>query len=64
MRKVLFELARIVPECNGRCDFCDFAKMLQNLINFLTFKLALPLATIAIIVGGFFWMFSGGIKKG
>ncbi len=70
LKKISFSLslARIVPQCHGPCNFCDFAKMLQNLINFLTFKLALPLATLALIIGGFFLIIAGGnvgrIEKG
>jgi len=68
MKFLINQLARIVPQCNGPCGFCEFAQMLQNIVNFLTLDLAIPLSTIAIVVGGFLWIFSGGneerIKKG
>ena len=63
MKSFLDFFARIVPECNGPCGFCEFLQMLQNLINFLTFSLAIPLATLAIILGGFWWIFSGGSEE-
>lgn len=52
----------LVP-CGGTgqdpCTVCHLYNLVDNLVNFLT-AIAIPLATLAIIAGGFFLLTSGG----
>lgn len=43
--------AQLVP-CDDNCTFQDFNTLATNIINFLLFVIAIPLATIMIIWGG------------
>ncbi len=52
--------ARIVPEGEEPLNWCDFFKMLENIVLFLTFKIAVPLAALLLAVGGFLFLFSEG----
>lgn len=59
-------IIRLVP-CS-QCNICHLWILADNIINFLIFKMALPILVLAILIGGFFWMTSAGnperIKKG
>ena len=45
----------LIP-CSGTdCTFNDLFVMADNIISFLTTYIAIPVATIAIVVGGVFW---------
>jgi len=60
--------AGIVPDCgksvNGvistPCDFNMVMKLINNIINFLLFVIATPLAAMAIAYAGFLYLSSGG----
>lgn len=51
----------------GDCDFAKFIELIKNVINFMIFKLALPLAAISFAIAGIMLMTAGGkedqIKK-
>lgn len=49
----------IVP-CNDNCTVCDFWHLGSNIINFITFNLALPIASLLFIVAGVIFLFAGG----
>ena len=49
----------IVP-CNDNCTVCDFWHLGSNIINFITFNLALPVASLLFIVAGVIFLFAGG----
>jgi hypothetical protein len=67
----LFVFAQLVP-CDGTlgpqeavgpgggCDFTDFIQLIQNVINFLMFNLAAPLAAVAFTIAGFIMLTAGG----
>ncbi|MCD6086019.1 hypothetical protein J7J37_00450 [bacterium] len=52
--------AQIVPGGEKPLNWCDFFKMLENIVLFLTFKIAVPLAALLLAVGGFLFLFSEG----
>lgn len=53
-------LGEIIP-CEGNaCGICDIFKLISNIVNFATFKLASPLAGIIIAYGGIMMIISGG----
>jgi hypothetical protein len=59
--------AGLIPDCgkviNGKmvtCGFNDFMKLINNIINFLLFYIASPLAAVAIAYAGFLYLSSGG----
>ena len=52
--------AQIVPGGEEPLNWCDFFKMLENIVLFLTFKIAVPLAALLLAVGGFLFLFSEG----
>ena len=51
----------LVP-CAGdvECTLCDFWHLGSNIINFITFNLALPAASLLFIVAGVFFLIAGG----
>ena len=55
--------AGLVP-CEGTvanpCEFADFIILIQNVINFLMFDVAAPLAAVAFAVAGIIMFTSGG----
>ena len=51
--------AGLVP-CDTNCGFSDFIQLIQNVINFLMFNLAAPLAAIAFAIAGFIMLTAGG----
>ncbi|MBI2075178.1 MAG: hypothetical protein HYZ07_00530 [Candidatus Harrisonbacteria bacterium] len=58
----------LVPECEGvKCSICDLVKLANNVIGWLT-RFSFALAIIAVAVGGYFLLVSGGseerVKKG
>ncbi len=52
----------IVPCGRGgsECSFADLAKLINSMINFLTLKLAVPLATASIAVAGIMYVTAAG----
>jgi hypothetical protein len=58
--------AQIVP-CDGSiffpCDFAALMKLVNNLINFALFKLALPIAAIMFAYAGIKLLLSGGSEE-
>lgn len=49
----------LVP-CSDNCTVCDFWHLASNIINFITFNLALPIAALMFIVAGAFFLIAGG----
>ncbi len=45
------------------CDTCLLLKLVENLISFTLFELIMPFTVIAVLVGGFLLLFSGGSEK-
>lgn len=52
----------LVPCVNG-CTICDFFKLISNVINFLTEYVAMPVAVIILIYGGFKILTSAGSEQ-
>lgn len=46
-----------VPD--GSCTLCDGIKMLNGILNFIAFDLALPLGMLSILIAGVMYMFAG-----
>ncbi len=42
------------------CNFCDLFILAQTVIYFLMLSIALPLAIVALLYGGFMWITAGG----
>jgi len=42
------------------CTFCDFFALIDNIIDFILFKLILPIAALMFIIGGFFMLTASG----
>ena len=42
------------------CTFDDLVKLAQNVINFLIFKIAAPIAAVMFAYAGFLWVTNGG----
>jgi len=61
--------ARIVPECKGPdgnpgpCGLCDFFLLIRNILNFIAFTLAPPVAALMFIAAGFLFLVSGGSEE-
>ena len=54
-------LAQIVANCNGSdCKVKDLTDTIINLINFMLVDLAIPVAVLFILWGGFLLMTAGG----
>lgn len=51
--------AGLVP-CDTNCKIGDFFTMLVNVYKFIVFKIATPLAIIAITIGAIFMLISAG----
>ena len=51
--------AKIVP-CDVNCGFNDFILLIQNVINFLMFDIAAPLAAVVFAWAGIIMFTSGG----
>ena len=61
---LFFNLAQAANEglvpCSGLdCDFCDLFKLGENVFTFAIFNVALPIAVIFVIYGGFKIMTAG-----
>ena len=55
----------LVP-CGGEgepCNVCHLYELAHNVIDFLLWGLATPLLVIAILVGGIYWLISGGSEQ-
>jgi len=53
-------LGELIP-CEGNaCGICDIFKLISNVVNFATFKLASPIAGIIMAYGGIKMIISGG----
>ena len=46
------------PDCP--CTFCLFFTLIDNILDFVIFKVLLPVATLMFIVGGFYLLISRG----
>jgi hypothetical protein len=56
--------AGIVPSCkDGICGFSDLMLLVNNVIKFLLFNIATPLAGIAICYSGWLYLSSGGSSE-
>jgi len=55
--------ARIVPDCKGPCELCDFFLLIMNIYDFIVFKLAPPVAGLLIVVAGALFLTSGGSEE-
>ncbi|MBU4224093.1 pilin [Patescibacteria group bacterium] len=56
----IFVFAKLVP-CNGPdCTVCHLFLGVKNIINFLSYNIAMPLAVLALIYGGVMILTSGG----
>lgn len=55
----LFALAQIVP-CTNDCDFNALITLAGNIVHFLLFDLAMPLAAVAFAYAGFLLLTQGG----
>jgi len=42
----------IVPDCSPDCGYQDLGQLANNIVNFIVFVLAVPIATVAILVAG------------
>ncbi len=52
----------LVP-CRDNCTICDFWHLGSNIINFITFNLALPAASLLFIIAGIFFLIAGGRQE-
>ncbi len=50
----------IVPVCDGPCGFCDFFKLISNIINFITFRFAPIVGALLFVYGGIMMIISAG----
>jgi hypothetical protein len=42
------------------CEFSDLVALAQNVIDFLIFKIAAPIAAVMFVYAGFLWVTNGG----
>lgn len=52
--------AGLVPCSGADCDFNDLITLIKNVVDFLIFKLAVPLAAISFAVAGVIILTAGG----
>jgi len=45
------------------CDLCHLWELASNIINFISFNLALPLAVFLFVISGLILLFSGGVEE-
>lgn len=51
----------IIPECpNGPCGFNELMQLINNVIKFLLFTIATPLAALGIVYAGWLYLSAGG----
>ena len=55
----LFATAEIVP-CDTNCGFNDLIQLATNIVNFLLYSLAMPLAAVSFAYAGFLMLTQGG----
>jgi hypothetical protein len=48
------------PGAGEACTFDDIIKLAQNVINFLIFKIASPIAAVMFAYAGFLWVTNAG----
>ena len=48
---------------NETCDFCDLLKLVEIIIDFSLYKIAIPLAVVFVIYGGFVIMTAGSSSE-
>ncbi len=53
----------LVPSGDDPLGWCDLFLMIQTIINFLLYDIAIPFAVLAIAYAGFIYLFSGGEKN-
>lgn len=62
-----FQTGPIVPCGTGQdpesCTLCHLWELADNIINFISFNLAIPIATLLFISAGAIYIFSGGIDS-
>jgi len=54
-----FAAEGIVP-CQDNCTITDFFKMLGNIFNFIVNDIAIPVAVVALVIGGVILLISAG----
>ncbi|KKQ35666.1 MAG: hypothetical protein US50_C0008G0007 [Candidatus Nomurabacteria bacterium GW2011_GWB1_37_5] len=60
----LVSFAQLVPNCpTDGCGWNELITLTDNIINFLLFKLTLPIAAVAFAYAGYLYMTSGGSEK-
>jgi len=52
----------IVP-CTNDCKLCDIWHLASNIINFISFNLAIPAATLLFVAAGVMFLISGGNQE-
>ena len=52
----------IVP-CTNDCKLCDIWHLVSNIINFISFNLAIPAAVLLFIAAGVMFLISGGNQE-
>lgn len=52
----------IVP-CTDDCTLCDLWHLASNIINFLSFNLAIPMAVLLFVAAGVIFLTSGGSQE-
>ncbi len=63
------DCGKIITESDGRrtiteqCNFNSFIELINNVIDFLLFKIAAPLAALALCIAGAQLLFSGGSSE-
>ena len=48
---------------NETCDFCDLLKLVEIIIDFSLYKIAIPLVVVFVIYGGFMIMTAGSSSE-
>jgi len=60
--KAGFITGEIVP-CKGDCNLCHLWQLASNVINFISFNLAIPLAALLFIAAGIIFLTSAGSEQ-
>lgn len=56
------QAAGLVPCSGPDCNYCSFLQLVKNIIDFLLY-LIFPVATLMVVVGGFFVLTTGGAPE-
>ena len=56
----LLSLAENLIPCTDNCKYEDLMTLINNVINFILLKLAIPIAAICFAYAGFLYIFSAG----